>query len=196
MLFYLIKLSFRTFFRLFYKVKLEGFENIPLGSPVIMAANHVSNFDPPLVGSFIGLRRDPIFIIKRELMSVPVVAWVMRRYKYIPIDRHKVGGDLGALKAALKVLKNGGSLFIFPEGSRSKTGEMGRAKAGIGFIAYYGKTPILPVKIIGTNKPPRFTGELKLKCGKPFEPKIVKDKALKEQFQDIGDEIMSAIANL
>lgn len=191
----LIKLLSRSYFLLFYKVKVTGLENIPQQGGLIMACNHLSNFDPPLAGGFAGKKRDSIYFIKKELMSVPFCGWLFKYLGFIPVDRQKPGGDMGAIKAALKVVKKGGSLFIFPEGTRSKTGLPGRAKPGIGFIVYHSKAQVLPIKVGNTNKLP-FTRNISVTFGKPFMVEPDPSREIKEQFQDFADKVMQEINKL
>ncbi len=192
MLLNLIKFTFRSYFKIFYNVKVTGLDNIPTQGKLIMACNHLSNFDPPLAGGFAGLRRDSIYFIKKELMTVPVCGSLFKHFKFIPVDRNKPGGDLGALKAALKVVKSGESLFIFPEGTRSKTGLPQQAKPGIGFLVYHSGAPVLPMRVVGTSKLP-FTRNIELRIGKPFFIKKDESREIKEQFQDFADQVMAQI---
>ena len=167
MLLNLVKFTARTFYRVFYKVKIIGLDNIPQTGAVVLACNHVSNFDPPLVGGFIGLRRDPIYIMKKEILNVPLLGTMLKSFGFIAIDRQKKGGDMQSLKQALKVIKEGKALFIFPEGTRSKTGKPIKPKAGIGFLLWHCQAPVIPIKVFNTEKMP-FTRELKVVIGKPF----------------------------
>ncbi|MBO4707637.1 MAG: 1-acyl-sn-glycerol-3-phosphate acyltransferase [Elusimicrobiaceae bacterium] len=195
MLLNLLKFIFRTYFRVFYKVEVIGLDNIPQTGAVILTCNHVSNFDPPLVGGFVGLRRDPIYIIKKELASVPIVGPVLKSFGFIAIDRYRKGGDLHSLKQALQVIKKGKALFIFPEGTRSKTGKPIKPKAGIGFLLWHCQAPVIPIRVFNTEKLP-FTRNLKIVIGKPFMPKMQEGKQTKEQFQDIADQVMQQIIKL
>jgi 1-acyl-sn-glycerol-3-phosphate acyltransferase len=194
-LYNLLKLVFRGFFKLFYKTEIKGLDNIPAEGGLIIAANHLSNFDPPLAGGFCELKRDSVFFVKKEMLLWPLIGWVFRSYKFIGVDRKKPGGDLGALKAALKVIKKGGSLFIFPEGTRSKTGKPGKAKQGVGFLAYYSGAPVVAVKIKNTDKLP-FTRKVGLTVGKPFVLKADDTKDAKEQLKDFADRVMQEINKL
>ena len=195
MLLNLVKFSARTFYRVFYKVKIIGLDNIPQTGAVVLACNHVSNFDPPLVGGFVGLRRDPIYIIKKEILSVPILGPMLKSFGFIAIDRYKKGGDMQSLKQARKVIKEGKALFIFPEGTRSKTGKPSRPKAGIGFLLWHCQAPVVPIKVFNMEKMP-FTRELKVVIGKPFMLKKQEGKQTKEQFQDFADEVMQQIIKL
>lgn len=195
MLLNLLKFIFRTYFRVFYKVQVIGLDNIPQTGAVVLACNHVSNFDPPLVGGFVGLKRDPIYIVKKELASVPILWPVLKSFGFIPVDRYKKGGDMQAIKRALKVIKEGKALFIFPEGTRSKTGKPIKPKAGIGFLLWHCQAPVVPIKVFNTEKLP-FTRELKVVIGKPFMIKKQEGKPTKEQFQVFADEVMQQIIKL
>ena len=195
MLLNLVKFTARTFYRVFYKVKIIGLENIPQTGAVVLACNHVSNFDPPLVGGFVGLRRDPIYIMKKEILSFPLLGPMLKSFGFIAIDRYKKGGDMQSLKQALKVIKEGKALFIFPEGTRSKTGKPIKPKAGIGFLLWHCQAPVVPIKVFNTEKMP-FTRELKVVIGKPFMLEKQEDKPTKEQFQDIADNVMQQIIKL
>lgn len=195
MLLNLVKFSARMFYSIFYKVQVIGLENIPQTGAVILACNHVSNFDPPLVGGFVGLKRDPIYIIKKELLSVPLLGPMLKSFGFIAIDRYRKGGDMQSLKKALKVIKEGKALFIFPEGTRSKTGKPLKPKAGIGFLLWHCKAPVVPIKVFNTEKMP-FTRNLKVVIGKPFMLEEQKDKPVKEQFQDFANKVMQEIIKL
>ena len=195
MLLNLVKFTARTFYRVFYKVKIIGLDNIPQTGAVVLACNHVSNFDPPLVGGFIGLRRDPIYIMKKEILNVPLLGTMLKSFGFIAIDRQKKGGDMQSLKQALKVIKEGKALFIFPEGTRSKTGKPIKPKAGIGFLLWHCQAPVIPIKVFNTEKMP-FTRELKVVIGKPFMLEKEEGKQTKEQFQDFADKVMQEIIKL
>ncbi len=195
MLLNLLKFIFRVYFRTFYKVEIIGLDNIPQTGAVILTCNHVSNFDPPLVGGFVGLRRDPIYIIKKELLSVPLIGAMLKSFGFIAIDRYRKGGDLHSLKQALKVIKSGKALFIFPEGTRSKTGKPIKPKAGVGFLLWHCQAPVIPIRVFNTEKLP-FTRNLKVVIGKPFMLEKQEGKQTKEQFQDFADQVMQQIIKL
>ena len=178
-----------------YGVKVKGLENIPLSGPVILACNHLSNFDPVVMGGFAGKRRHSIYFIKKELGSWPILGWLFKKYDFIFVDRKRQGGDLHALKEALKVLKRGESLAIFPEGTRSKTGKMGQAKAGIGFLVYHSQAPVVPIKVVKTEKMP-FTWAPEVIFGKPLTVKADETRPLKEQYQEFADKVMNEIKKL
>lgn len=190
----LIEFIFRVYSRC-YGVKVIGLENIPKSGPVILTCNHLSNFDPVIMGGFAGKRRHSIYMAKKEAASWPFLGWLFKKYKFVFIDRKKKGGDLHALKEALKVLKRGESLVIFPEGTRSKTGKMGQAKAGVGFLIYHSGAPVVPIRVFKTNKMP-FTWAPKVVFGEPFKIKPDETRPVKEQYQEFADKVMNEIKKL
>lgn len=129
-----------------YQVRYKGQENKPKGfHSYVVASNHVSSLDPPLVS--LALDYQPIaFLAKVELFE----KFWMRTYNWgmssIAVNREKM--DLSTVKSALKVLKTGTwSLGVFPEGTRSKTGEKQKSKKGVAYFAYTAKVPVLPIGI-------------------------------------------------
>lgn len=190
----LLEFIFRMFSHCF-GTKVIGLENIPTSGAVILACNHLSNFDPVIMGGFAAKRRHSIYLAKKEVLSWPIIGRVLKHYGYIFIDRKKKGGDLHSLKEALKVLKDGESLALFPEGTRSKTGKMGKAKAGVGFLVYHSQTPVVPIRVINTNKLP-FTWGPKVIFGKPFTIKADETRPIKEQYQEFADKVMNEIKKL
>ena len=128
-------------FRLFYGVRIEGVENIPREGAFILAANHISNFDPPLVGSM--TPRVLNFMAKIELFQNPVMGNVMFSVQAFPVDRSRA--DMNAIKEAIRRLKAGKALGIFIEGTRNQ----GNAEAmnGAAFIAQRAQVPMVPAAI-------------------------------------------------
>ncbi|SJZ54555.1 lysophospholipid acyltransferase family protein [Selenihalanaerobacter shriftii] len=179
---------FSTFFRFATGWDVEGRENIPEDGPVIVAANHISNWDPPVLGS--SLTRPVHYIAKKELFEVPVLGDILNHMGMIPINRGKP--DRNAIREALNILKNGEVLGVFPEGTRSKTGKLRRAKLGIVMIALRFKAPILPVGLSNTNQP--FKSRMKVKIGKPFTLDEYYDQKLdKKEMREVGAKIMGEI---
>lgn len=192
MLLNLVKFSARVFFKTFYNFKAEGLENIPKTGALIIAGNHLSNADPPAIGAFAGLVRDSRFMAKKELFAIPVLGWFFRRCGYISVDRKRTIGDFGALEGAIAALNRGESIVMFPEGTRSKTGQPQKPKSGIGFLVYKTGAPVLPVKVEGTFGWP-WVRRIRVKFGQPFT--LHKDPALepKVQYKQFANEIMDKI---
>lgn len=195
MLLNLVKFSCRVFFKTFYDFRVEGLENIPKTGPLIIASNHLSNADPPAVGGFAGLVRDSRFMAKKELFEIPVLGWFFRRCGYISVDRKRAIGDFGALEGAIKALQNGESIVMFPEGTRSKTGQPQKPKSGIGLLVYKTGAPVLPVKVEGTFGWP-WVRKIRVKFGQPFT--LAQDSSLepKAQYKQFANEIMERINSI
>lgn len=139
-------------------LSVSGLERVPERGPVIVAANHVSLMDPPLVAIALYPRRLPHFMAKEELFRLPVFGSMIRGYGAIPLDRGR--GDVGAIRRSLDVLEEGGCMVVFPEGTRSRDGRPGRPKAGVGLLARDGRAPVVPARVRGTDR---------LLSGGPFE---------------------------
>ena len=149
------KVLCRIWFGALFGTRVVGTENIPASGAFILAANHVSNWDPPFLGTFVA--REVCYMGKEELFKNPVMAWACRNLHVFPVKRG--AADKTAIKTAVKILKDGKCLGIFPEGTRSKTGKLGKAEAGVSLIAAMTKAPIIPAAIVGTEK--IFSSEVK-----------------------------------
>jgi 1-acyl-sn-glycerol-3-phosphate acyltransferase len=132
--------------------EVRGAESIPRSGGLIVASNHISFWDPPLVGA--ALPREAYFLAKEELFSNPVLGPVIRSVNAIPIRRG--AADLSGLTRAMETLKGGGALLMFPEGSRMRDGELHPARPGVGLIAVQADVPIVPCYISGSNRPRRW----------------------------------------
>jgi len=153
--FYLSKFLCWLLFRVVYDLKVTGQEHVPATGPVILAANHLSYLDPPLVG--VACPRRVTFLAQAELFHNGLLGAYMRSVHVIPLKRDE--GDLSAIRAATIQLALGEAITIFPEGGRQLSGQLGRAKRGVGFLAMKAKAPIVPVLLQGTFQalPPHAT---------------------------------------
>jgi len=179
-----------TAFRLLWRRKIYGVENIPpFGTPVIFAANHRSLTDPSNVGSCVPY---PIFYFaKEELFRVPVLGWYIRRVNSFPVKRKE--NDVGALKTAVDVLKSGGGLMLFPEGGRRlDPARQWKAKAGVGMLACTTGAQVVPVGIKNAERLTSFA-ELEVRFGKPIFPP---QEASREDYQRLADEVMVRVKEL
>lgn len=130
-------------------LSIEGLQNLPASGPLIVAGNHVSVIEGPLVGYAVGRVRLPSFIAKEELFRFPPLAWTLRELGCIPLDRGG-RGDVKALRGALTVLGSGGCMIVFPEGTRSKDGKPLKPKAGVGLLARQSGAAVVPVRARNT----------------------------------------------
>lgn len=132
--------------------EVRGTEHVPRAGALIVAANHVSFWDPPLIGA--ALPREVHFLAKEELFSTPVLGPLIRSVNAIPIRRG--AADLTGLKRALETLQAGGGLLLFPEGGRMRDGELHPARPGLGLLAVQSGARIVPCYISGSNRPRRW----------------------------------------
>ncbi|MDR2863022.1 MAG: 1-acyl-sn-glycerol-3-phosphate acyltransferase [Puniceicoccales bacterium] len=137
----------RWFVALFGRVDVSGLDNVPAGGSII-ACNHQSFLDPPLVGS--SIEKEIYFFARKTLFKNPGLGHVLRTCNTIPVDRDG-GSDVAAFKRVFAVLRGGQSLLMFPEGTRSQDGQLQEAQAGIGLIACKTRVPVVPVRVFGTH---------------------------------------------
>jgi 1-acyl-sn-glycerol-3-phosphate acyltransferase len=177
-----------------------------LTGPVILAANHSSYLDPPLVGA--GVKRDINYLARENLFRFPVVGTVLRSWNSVPVDRE--GGGAAGLRAILDRLLKGGAIILFPEGTRSRDGKLQPARSGIGLTVIKSEAPVVPARVFGTfeaygrhMKLPRPRRHVSVKYGMPMkferlrvEAKDCSKPRLKEIYQQVADEIMAAIQAL
>ncbi|MBD8006382.1 lysophospholipid acyltransferase family protein [Bacillus norwichensis] len=171
----------------FYRIEVKGLENFPESDGVLLCTNHISNLDPPVVG--ITCPRPVSFMAKEELFRVPILKSILPNVKAFPVKRGM--SDRGALRTGLALLKEGEVLGLFPEGTRSKTGEIGKGLAGAGFFALRSDAKIIPCAIIG---PYKTFGKLRVVYGKPIDfSELKKEKVSVEAATEI---IMNEIKKL
>lgn len=171
----------------YYRIETIGVENIPKEGSVLLCSNHISNLDPPIIG--ITAPREIRFLAKAELFSLPVLKKLLPKLHAIPIKRGM--SDRGALRKGLAVLKEGHVLGLFPEGTRSKTGELQEGLAGAGFFALRTDAEVIPCAIIG---PYRGLKKLTVVYGKPIDmTELKKRRASAEEATEL---IMSEIGKL
>ncbi|AKL98654.1 lysophospholipid acyltransferase family protein [Endomicrobium proavitum] len=184
-LFIIGRTLFKIMFLVFYRTRVEGKGNIPASGGVIMAPNHTSFFDPPLTASM--MKRPLNFMAKQELFNVPVLGFLIKKTNAFAVKRGVM--DMQAMRNAFKILQNGHALLMFPEGTRSKDGNLGKARAGAGMVACSAQVPLIPVKIENTNKMSKFK-KITIKYGAPIYPPkdFTKDDYIKLS-QKVLDEI-------
>jgi 1-acyl-sn-glycerol-3-phosphate acyltransferase len=199
-------IGFRALYRFYFGWRVYNAERVPLSGPVILASNHSSYLDPPLVGA--GIRRDINYLARESLFRFPVVGWVLRNWNSVPVDRE--GGGAKGLKAILDRLLKGGAIILFPEGTRSRDGKLQPARSGIGLTVIKSTAPVVPVRVFGTYEAygrhmryPKPFHRVIVKYGKPMnfealraEAKTCSKERLKKIYQQVADELMAAIAKL
>ena len=191
MLYTILRIIFAIFFQVLFRAKTYGKEHLPAEGPVILAANHMSNWDPPLLATF--LPRTVSYMAKIELFEHPVFGAAIRHCHAFPVKRG--AADRGAIKAAINVLKQGRVLGLFPEGTRSKDGKLHKAEAGVGLLAAMSGAPVVPACIVGTDRIMQHGGflpKLRIMYGEPMH--FTGDKRDKEQLAAFSQEIMAHIA--
>ncbi len=181
---------------LFCRPRITGQENVPRKGGFILASNHISNFDPPLVGSY--QRRELYFFAKKELFKNPVFSHIITAANSLPVSRGQV--DRQALKLAIGAIRDGFGLVMFPEGTRSKTDEFLSPKPGIGIIASHAECPIVPTYIHGSSKLgdcARGRDKMSISYGPPLSAEWVLAQGTgKEAYQRIATTVMERISDL
>ena len=186
----------QTYLKLFHDLRFQGEEYFPKCG-FILASNHVSFYDPPMIG---GTTDRPFFYLARKtLFSTPVIDWWLTSIRAIPVDQDRP--DMVGVKRIIKLLKQGDSVVLFPEGARSYDGVMLPAMPGVGLIIAKAQVPVVPCRIFGGHLAWPRDGKIRLFTpirvvyGKPifFDEKIGKSK---EAYQEIGNRIMAKIAEL
>lgn len=155
---------------LLYRLRTEGRHGVPMQGPVVLVANHTSNFDPPIVG---GVTRRQFSYLARDTLFVGPFAWLIRSLDAVPVDRN--GSGISGIKATLKRLKQGGAMVLFPEGTRSEDGQLGPFKPGFVALVRRSKATLVPLGIAGVGevwpkgqKLPSLTGRMALHYDQPI----------------------------
>ena len=196
MLYYLFKWTVvNPTFRLYFRGRVEGAQHVPKEGPLIVVANHASDFDPPILSNCV--RRPVSFMAKEELFEVPVLAPAIRLYGAYPVKRGSA--DRSAIREALKQLDQGWAVGVFLQGTRTVDGRIPEPKLGAALIAAKAQAPLLPVSLWGTHrilpkgsKLPRSL-PLTIRIGEPISAPAKTDKAL---LQQTTDECAAAIHQL
>ena len=168
----------RVFARAVTRVRIEGaIDELPKQGPLILAANHTSNLDGVVLGSWLipKLGRRIHWLGKKELFDWPIVGWVATNGGVHPVDRG--AADIEAFRLAQRILTEGQVLFVFPEGTRSPDGGLQHAHDGVASLALRTGAPIVPLAIAGSNrvwprgqKIPHPGGRVTVRVGRPFRP--------------------------
>ena len=162
----------RMYLRTFYRYRLFQPEGLPQSGPVIYASNHQSHLDPPAAGLQVCQRRFRS-LARASLFRVPILGWIIHGLGAVPLARG--AGDMAAFKVALGVLKEGNSILLFPEGTRTRDGALGEFKRGVILLQKHSKATVVPLAVEGAfdvwpygQLLPRLTGRIVSMAGTPI----------------------------
>jgi 1-acyl-sn-glycerol-3-phosphate acyltransferase len=192
--YWLGKTSVWLILKVLWGLRIEGLNNLPKTGPVIITSNHIAFLDPPVVG--VSIYREANFAAKKELFSVPILGFLVKYFNSFPVKR--AAFDREALKNSIEALKKGGVLIMFPEGTRSKNGEMMPFRRGIGYIVKKTGATALPAYVQGTNilKKRIFRpGGITIRFGKPLIG-LADSFESENEYEDIAAEIQKAVIAL
>jgi 1-acyl-sn-glycerol-3-phosphate acyltransferase len=143
--------------RFFFSLRIVHPERLIEEGPVILASNHQSYVDPPLVG--ICSKRDVYYLARKTLLDVPLLGKLLPHINVIPVDRD--GNDMSALKKIIRLVRSGNGVVLFPEGTRSPDGLLQKGKQGIGLIIAKSRAPVQPMRIFGAHEAfPKGSGKI------------------------------------
>lgn len=180
-------------YKLFYNFHIEGTENIPQDRPLVMASNHRSYADPVILT--MPMKLPVTYMAKEELFKNKLFGWFIRKLGAFPVRRGS--GDMQVIDDAVSILNSGKNLVIFPEGTRSKDGKVGKGKTGVALIAAKSGADVLPCGIVFEGEKLHFRSKLTLKFGEviPAEEIAVEDASPKK-LKAVKQRIMGAITEL
>ncbi len=198
-------LTCRLCFGIYFRWRIQNEYRVPREGPVILAANHASFLDPPLVGS--AVRRPINYLARESLFRFPIFGWYIKALNSVPVDRDGQGAK--GLKMILDRLLKGGGIILFPEGTRTSDGKLQPARSGVGLTIMKSDAPVVPVRVVGSYEAwnrrqliPR-PRKITIRFGKPIdfsdlreEAKTCPRKRLKEIYQEAADRIMAEITSL
>jgi 1-acyl-sn-glycerol-3-phosphate acyltransferase len=180
----------RTIARVLWRARVFGTKNVPASGALIIACNHISYLDPPILGSLCPRRIS--YMAKKELFEIPVLGPVIRGLGAYAVDRH--GSATAAIKRSLNVLESGGAIGIFPEGTRNPTGTIA-PQTGVALLAALARAPVVPACVHGTDRALRL-GRIDVAFGAVLMPPPAGRKATREDLAKFTAEIMKAIEQL
>lgn len=169
-----------------FRMKIVGRENVPQDENYIIMGNHQNMLDA-LTLAMVNPKREIHYMGKKELFNNKFLAWIFTQVHAFPVDRG--GADIAAMRTALKVIKNGDTLGIFPEGTRSKTGEMLPLLGGAALLALKSGVKVVPVYIHGNYRPFR---RMRVIVGKPLEIDDLRVGRVNKDACDMFNELLSA----
>jgi 1-acyl-sn-glycerol-3-phosphate acyltransferase len=200
MTFKITRALIRLLFRLIARIEVQGMENVPPSGGLVAVTNHVGRIDPGLAYVLID-RDDIIMLVAEKYRETAIFRWLTWAIDGIWVDRFNA--DFNAVRACLRRLKRGGMLVIAPEGTRSPTGSLIRARSGAGFLAMKSGAPILPSAVTGTEDAEVKARlrrlrriDIHVRFGKPFRLAPLAGADRDRALEAYDDEIMCRIAAL
>jgi len=188
----------KLFARLFFQMRVVHQERMIEQGPLILAVNHTSFIDPPLAG--ICSRRGVYYLARKTLLKWPFFGPLFPAMNVIPVERD--GNDMSALREVIEKIREGNGVVLFPEGTRSKDGNLQPGRAGIGLVIAKTGAPVLPMRIFGAfeafpknAKMPQFS-PVTVVIGEPLYFGAAELEASRDAYQLLGDRVMEAIAKL
>ena len=190
MFYSVVKVIIAFIFRIIFRIKVEGEENIPPEGRLVVCSNHFSNWDPLVIAAF--FKRKISWMGKKELFEGKILKYPLSWLGVFPVDRHET--DITAVKTALKILKDERVLGIFPEGTRVKEYNPDNAKSGVALLALRSKAPVLPIYIKSNYK---YFKPLTIVIGEAIDyTKQYPGKLDNEQYNHISKDILKKIYEL
>ncbi len=173
----------RLFYRILFKIEIVGLEKLPKDKNFVIAPNHLSNFDPPLIAAF--FPTEMAYMAKASLFGVPIVGAVIKAFDAFPV---KPGDGMSAIRTAIRALREGKNLVIFPEGRRVRTpGVLGKGKKGTVMIASSAGVGIVPVGIEATYK---FRSRVKVIIGDHIDLSEYGEKLSADEVKTITETVL------
>jgi 1-acyl-sn-glycerol-3-phosphate acyltransferase len=168
LLYWTLRAMLVPFFLVYFRMSRIGREHLPRSGPLLLAANHRSFLDPFVIGTLV--RRPVYYMAKRELFERPWQAWLLNALGAFPVDRGAGDGD--AMRTAREILQRGDCVVIFPEGTRTRPGPLGKPHRGVGRLALETGARVAPVAVIGTDDVRRGwrirPRKVRLRVGRPL----------------------------
>ncbi len=203
--YFLTSIVCKIVFRIYFRWRVCNRERVPRTGPAILASNHASFVDPPMIGS--PLPRMINYLARESLFKNPLLTWYIRALQGVPVDRD--GGSAKGLRVILERLLQGEAILLFPEGTRTRDGNLQPARSGIGLTVLKSNAPVIPLRLFGTfeayGRHLKFPRPLPvvLKFGNPIdfsaaraEAKVCSKPRLKQLYQEVADKIMDEIDRL